>query len=272
MIPFNKQIIFATRPLRYALDSFSFKVFSDLSPLIDLRDRHRGKPVLVVGNGPSLNQTPLDDFANVAAIGMNKIDLIYPRTIWRPELVVCLNNLVAKQNQDVFAASDIPTFVGWKARWYLRPENRRKLHFFNTNLSNAFSTDPLKGFGSSATVTYIALQMAYWMGADPVILFGVDHSFKYTGPESTYQKREGPDENHFDPNYFKSGTYWGTPDLDQSEVEYELARRTFEKDGRKVYDATIGGKLTVFDKIDLSTAMTLAGVVTGNNGTREHGS
>lgn len=214
--------------------------------------------MLVVGNGPSLNETPLNDFSSIPSIGMNKIDLIYPRTIWRPEFVVCANNLVAKQHQDVFAASGIPTFLAWKARWLLSGENRKKLQFFNMTLSNAFSTDPSKGFGSSATVTYIALQMAYWMGADPVILLGVDHSFKYSGPEATYQKREGPDTNHFDPNYFKAGSYWGTPDLHQSEIEYAYARQAFEADGRRVLDATVGGKLNTFGKLDIAEAIAIA--------------
>lgn len=260
MASLNRELLRLTRPARYTIASVSYRLFADSRPLLALKDRHRGKPMLVVGNGPSLNQTPLDDFVHVPAIGMNKIDLIYPRTTWRPELVVCLNNLVAKQNQDVFAASDIPTFVAWKARWYLRAESRKKLSFFDTTLSNAFSTNPVKGFGSSATVTYIALQMAYWMGANPVIIFGVDHSFKYTGPEASYQKREGPDTNHFDPNYFKAGTYWGTPDLDQCELDYGLARQAFEADGRKVYDATVGGKLEVFEKVGLERARALCHV------------
>lgn len=258
MIPFSKQLMAASRPIRYAIDSIGFKIAGDTGPLVALKDRHRGKPMMVVGNGPSLNHTPLDDFAHLPSIGMNKIDMIYGRTTWRPELIVCLNNLVAKQHQDAFAASEIPVFVGWKARWYLQAENRKKLNFFKTNLSNVFSVDAVQGFGSSATVTYIALQMAYWMGADPVIIVGVDHSFKYTGPERTYKKREGPDTNHFDPNYFKSGSYWGTPDLDQSEIDYSLARAAFAADGRKVYDATVGGKLEVFEKISLERAKELS--------------
>jgi hypothetical protein len=87
----------------------------------------------------------------------------------------------------------------------------------------------------------------------------VDHSFKYPGSKQTYQKREGPDPNHFDPNYFKVGTYWGTPDLDQCERDYGLARRAFEADGRKVYDATVGGKLEVFEKVELARAYQLVG-------------
>jgi hypothetical protein len=253
----QRRIIAATRPARYVLGSLLFKTFANTELLVAQRNRFCGEAMLVVGNGPSLNHTPLDDFLGVPAIGMNKIDLIYPRTRWRPSLVVCLNNVVAQQHQDYFASSDIPVFVAWNARWLIRSENRDKLAYFNTTLSSRFSTNALHGFGSSATVTYVALQMAYWMGANPVILFGVDHSFKYSGPASTYQKREGPDVNHFDPNYFKSGTFWGTPDLGQSEIDYGRARDAFKAAERKVYDATIDGKLEVFEKISVERAREL---------------
>lgn len=251
---FQKNFIAATRPARYLLESTMYRMMADKGPLLALKDKYAGQPMLVVGNGPSLNKTPLDDFAGVPSIGMNKIDMIYPRTIWRPSVIVCLNNLVAQQHQDQFAESSVPLFVAWKARWLIRRENRRRLNYFNSLSSSEFSKDVVRGFGSSATVTYVALQMAYWMGADPVILFGVDHSFSYSGPAATYQKRTGPDLNHFDQSYFKHGTYWGTPDLQQSEIAYGKAREAFRADGRRVLDATIGGKLSIFEKIPLSMA------------------
>lgn len=49
------------------------------------------------------------------------------------------------------------------------------------------------------------------------------------------------------------------PDLDRSEEAYGAAKRAFEADGRKIYDATIGGKLEVFEKISLDEAKRLAG-------------
>ena len=253
----GKEIISLSRPFRYVIDFMLFKLFADVTSLQAMHNKHRNRPMLVVGNGPSLNKTPLDSFVGVPSIGMNKIDLIYSRTKWRPSIIVCLNNLVAKQHQDQFANSEVPVFLGWKARWLLKSENRNKVDFFNAMLSNRFSRNAIRGFGSSATVTYVALQMAYWMGANPVIIVGVDHSFNYKGRESTYQKREGEDVNHFDPNYFKSGSYWGTPDLDQSEIEYQLAKDAFEADSRKIYDATVDGKLEVFEKIEIEDALEL---------------
>lgn len=253
----QRYLISLTRPARYAVESLSYRMFGDTTKLAELRNSNQGKPMLVVGNGPSLNRTPLDEFAGVPSIGMNKIDMIFPRTAWRPTLIVCLNNIVAQQHQDSFAASEIPVLVAWKARRLIRSGNRQRLTYFETKSKNAFSTDLMRGFGGSATVTYIALQLAYWSGADPVVLLGVDHSFKFSGPRATYQKRSGPDENHFDPNYFKSGTVWGTPDLVQSEIDYQLARDAFESGGRRIFDATVDGKLEVFDKISIERALEL---------------
>lgn len=245
----------ATLPFRYIIDTLTYRVHGDTEPLRRLKGIHTNKPMLVVGNGPSLNKTPLYKFVNLPAIGMNKIDLLYGRTIWRPSCIVCVNNAVAKQHQDSFAASSVPVYVAWKARWMIRAENRHKIYFFPQNYSSEFSLDPERGFGTSASVTYIALQMAYWMGANPVILFGIDHSFKFSGPTATYQTRKGVDENHFDPNYFVAGSIWGTPDLELSECEYKFARRAFETDGRRVLDATLGGKLEIFKKISLEEAL-----------------
>ncbi|MFK7840888.1 MAG: hypothetical protein AB8B54_01370, partial [Sphingorhabdus sp.] len=113
------------------------------------------------------------------------------------------------------------------------------------------------GMGSGATVTYAALQLAYHMGANPVIIVGVDHSFDKSGSANIYEKRSGADNNHFDPNYFKDGSYWGVPNLDASEEVFLKSRIAFEQDGRKIYDATVDGKLQIFEKIAIDDAVAL---------------
>ena len=89
-------------------------------------------------------------------------------------------------------------------------------------------------------------------------MVGINHSFKADGPAHDIARRAGPDVNHFDPNYFKAGTYWGLPDLDGSEKAYATARRAIEGVGRRVFDATIDGKLTVFPKISIEQAIAIA--------------
>ncbi|MHC4307673.1 MAG: hypothetical protein ACYSR7_03510 [Planctomycetota bacterium] len=61
---------------------------------------------------------------------------------------------------------------------------------------------------------------------------------------------QGEDPNHFDPNYFGKGFKWQLPDLKMAEQAYELARRAFEDDGRRIVDAAVGGKLQIFPKVE----------------------
>lgn len=249
-------VLFFIRPIRYAWFRVVYNMGGMKKDIAKLKDIHAGKPLIIVGNGPSLNKTPLDDFAHIPAIGMNKIDILFERVKWRPSFIVCANGIVTKQHSEVFAKSDIPVILSSKDKKSM-PKETKNVSYFLSNISNEFSTDLPNGVGAAATVTYTALQLAYYMGANPVIIFGVDHSFKFEGKAHDIVKREGEDQNHFDPNYFKSGTYWGLPNLDMSEKNYLASRIAFEADGRKVYDATIGGKLDIFEKISVEEAKKL---------------
>ena len=100
------------------------------------------------------------------------------------------------------------------------------------------------------TVTYVALQLAFHMGFKKVILIGVDHNFTTKGPANQAVVSQGDDPNHFAPNYFGAAFKWQLPDLEGSERAYRLARQAYETAGRMVVDATVGGKLTVFPKVD----------------------
>jgi len=96
----------------------------------------------------------------------------------------------------------------------------------------------------------VALQLAYHMGFNEVILVGVDHNFTTKGLANTTIISDGDDPNHFASNYFGKGFKWQLPDLEGSERAYRLAKDAYEKVGKRIIDATIGGKLTIFPKVD----------------------
>jgi hypothetical protein len=100
-----------------------------------------------------------------------------------------------------------------------------------------------------STVTYVALQLAFHMGFSEVILIGVDHSFNTKGAPNLTITSDGDDPNHFSPEYFGKGFRWQLPDLEASEQAYVMARDAYEKSGRIILDATVGGKLPVFPKV-----------------------
>jgi hypothetical protein len=81
-------------------------------------------------------------------------------------------------------------------------------------------------------------------------LIGVDHNFVTQGAANQAIVSQGDDPNHFAPNYFGKGFKWQLPDLEGSERAYTLAREVYHQAGRQVVDATVGGKLTIFPKID----------------------
>ena len=251
---FIKVILALTKKLRYAMDPISFKFTSNRKKLDKMKSLVNGRPLLIVGNGPSLNETPLDEFSAAFSIGMNKIDLIFQRTDWRPDIIVTQNSLVVRQHWKSMRDSGIPQFLSWNSRWMMPFGARKNFNFFLTRPRPDFQKNVAQAVGASGTVTYAVLQFAYHLGANPVILVGVDHNFTYTDSPNDYQKREGKDVNHFDPNYFAEGQYWGVPNLDASEIGFQLAKAAFEADGRVVYDATINGKLRVFEKISIEQA------------------
>jgi len=64
---------------------------------------------------------------------------------------------------------------------------------------------------------------------------------------------EGDDPNPFSSAYFGKGFRWQLPVLETSELAYRMAREAYARAGRQVLDATIGGKLTVFPKVEYTS-------------------
>ncbi len=243
------------RKARFLIDKLFFKLLRQkFDPTLQkLVEKHENKPMLIVGNGPSLNRTPLEEF-KIPSVGMNKIDLLFKRTAWRPNYIICVNGLVMNQNKKIYRKSDIPIFLDFKAKYL--GINGKNVNYFLVNPNLEFIDSYDSGFAAGATVTFSAIQFAYLVRANPIIIVGVDHNFKLNNTKaSAIEKRQGEDENHFDPNYFQEGKLWGVPDLVNSELNYNIAKAKCEEVGIQIYDATIGGKLDIFEKISIEKAL-----------------
>ena len=216
--------------------------------LEEYRDIHRGERCFILGNGPSLKKTNLSKLKGDYTFGMNRIYLLFEEVNFRPSYYACVNNLVIRQFAQEIREIDAPKFL--EANCEKDIETDTSMHFLKYIDKPGFYGDPTGGLWHSATVTYVSLQLAYFMGFKEVILIGVDHSFAYSGKPHEAQVSQAADPNHFHPDYFGKGIKWNLPDLDTSEIGYAMAKEAFEKDGRRVLDATIGGKLQVFEKVD----------------------
>ena len=91
------------------------------------------------------------------------------------------------------------------------------------------------------------------MGFQDVYIIGKDHTYQTTAKAGTAIEVKGEDLNHFSSDYYKPGMKWDAPDHDTEEYAYKLSRKEYERFGRKIYNATIGGKLEIFERVDFHT-------------------
>jgi hypothetical protein len=218
--------------------------------IVAFRNRHAGQRCFIIGNGPSLQHTDLSRLRHETTFGLNRIYLMFPKLGFQTSYFVAVNTLVVEQCANDIQALQMPRFITWRGRRWLKEASN--IVYLDTDYTppESFATDAAGRVFEGSTVTYVALQLAYHMGFDDVILVGVDHNFETQGPANVTVVSQGEDRDHFSPEYFGKGFRWQLPDLEASERAYRLAKRAFEADGRRVRDATVGGKLTIFPKVD----------------------
>jgi hypothetical protein len=220
--------------------------------LAALRDKHRGKRCFIIGNGPSLKQTDLSKLEGEFTLGQNRIYLAFPELGFTTNYYLSVNDLVIEQCAEDIQNLAMPRFISWRGRKWIKPQDN--LYFLHTTYTGEkFARDIRGRVWEGGTVTYTSLQVAYYLGFSQVILVGVDHNYVTQGKPNETVVSQGDDPNHFHPGYFGKGFRWQLPDLIQWEDAYRLARRTYEADGRSVMDATVGGKLRVFPRVEFES-------------------
>lgn len=240
----------------------------DAEAIRRFHDRHRGESVVIIGNGPSLNQLDLSLLAEIPTIAVNAIFLASDRMGFDPTYYVVEDTAVLRDNLDQIKE--------YKAGHRFFPSIYRdqigrapNTSYFRMNTGYyegrspafcvpRFSTNASQRLYSGQSVTIINLQLAYYMGFSEVILIGMD--FSYTVPDSAIVEgnrilSQGDDPNHFHPDYFGKGKVWKDPKLDRVLANYQLAKLMFEADGRRIVNATHGGKLELFDRVEYRRAI-----------------
>jgi hypothetical protein len=220
--------------------------------LAALKGRHHGQRCFIIGNGPSLKQTDLSRLRRETTFGMNRFYMLFEELGFATTYFLSVNSLVIEQCAEDLRSLALPKFVSWRSRDKIQPS--ADLIYLHTTYTGArFARDARGRLWEGATVTYVALQLAFHMGFHQVILIGVDHNFTTQGKPNTTVVSQGDDPNHFSPGYFGKGFRWQLPDLETSQRAYRMARQAYQQAGREVLDATVGGKLTVFPKVDYNT-------------------
>lgn len=204
----------------------------------ELYNKHKGETAIVIGNGPSLRNVPGEFLNEYPTFGSNKIYMLP----LNPTYHVIVNPIVYAQFKE-----DKPLMTSIQFFPRLTESGAYKLNSVGVPM---FSYCPWKWIYEGHTVTFVSLQLAFFMGFETVLLVGVDHRYEYEGEPNEERLMEGDDPNHFDPNYFK-GHHWNNPDLERSEEAYEMALMAYHNDHRQIINLTEGSALDVFPKMEL---------------------
>ncbi|WP_370240681.1 6-hydroxymethylpterin diphosphokinase MptE-like protein [Pararhodobacter marinus] len=228
-----------------------------------LREKYRGtRRCFVIGNGPSLNETDLSLLKDEVTFAVNGFFLKTKDLDWKPTFYIVEDHLVAEDrakwiNSFKGPIKMFPAYLG-----YMFPETEDTI-FYNHRPRKSyphgfdFSTEADKITYTGATVTFSMLQLAFYMGFEEIYMIGVDAS--YAIPEDAQQASsyavgvidmKSDDVNHFHPDYFGKGFRWHDPQVDKMVEAYKEARKVVDQTNQRIYNATVGGQLEVFERRD----------------------
>lgn len=236
--------------------------------LKQLSGTYSGERCFIMGNGPSLNKMDLHLLGNEYVWGSNRCYLLFDKIRWRPKFYVAVDTRVVPDNADEInsLSEKLPdSFFFYPVEFRYRHilQSRKNVYWYREvtlgedNLPySMFSTNPSNFVYSVRSVTVAMLQLAVYFGFNPIYLIGCDTSYQI--PESVQLENgnkellisTASDPNHFDASYFGRGKKWHDPHVDRMIFHYEQARRICEEQGVQVLNATAGGNLEVFSRVN----------------------
>lgn len=271
-IPVRSRIYQVRKGLRYQFLRLSDPRVNEMEArLRSLNGAYTGQRAIIMGNGPSLNKMDLSLFKNENVWGSNRCDLLFNRIEWRPRFYVAVDTTVvpdiASVITDLIAVLPETRFffpVDYRILdvlpsaenvfWYALRMN------WDTLPDDAFTTDASSWVSRANTVTIIAMQLAAYLGFNPIYLIGCDTSYRIPDTAKVIKEAEGyttdfmstedDDPNHFDSRYFGKGSKWRDPNVDRMIEQYNYAKAVCDQMGVQVYNATVGGNLEVFPRVD----------------------
>lgn len=210
--------------------------------------------IFLVGNGESLKVTNLDLLRGHDSMAVNKIHLIYPRTLWRPTHYV-------KVDYSAFDGDD------WKQEILPHVNNGEQCLLWDAFRAGVSREDGNyefihDGIGEFDNVRYIPrcehhylrqgtwhetctglnsiLTMCLWaveLGYQEIILVGCDGKFTT------------PDKDHFIEGYYKT---WDSDYTQRNNINIRMAHDVISQNCPiPIYDATAGGYLDMYPKVRL---------------------
>lgn len=138
-----------------------------LAKIKKLKNHGRGKILAIIGNGPSINEIPLEllKHSHIHTLSINKPDArIWPTTIW-----AFFDQSQMRRHEDLWNGYNglIINSTG------IKRQKENSLQVKNLG-GRGFSRDLSKGLHIGRSSVFAAMQVGYWMNYDHIYIFGCD--------------------------------------------------------------------------------------------------
>lgn len=222
--------------------------YQKYEPMKLYQNRHKGQRCFIVATGPSQSIEDINKLKGEITFSVNSIYTCFSDTDWRPTYYCVQDRVVYEKNckgidelkaAQRFISDSIPQ--AYRKGDILYPTNERFHHCFNGyKFRIRFSDDSSKVVFAANTIVYSAIQLAVYMGFSEIYLTGCDCN--YTSPKK-----------HF--NHDTNEKIESKIKLDEIGnlmlASYRAAKKYTDTHPVKIYNATRGGKLEIFPRVNL---------------------
>lgn len=224
------------------------------------KGKYDGKRCFIIGNGPSLTGSDLDLIQGEISFACNRIYNIFNKTTWRPDFWMCTDaECLADEFQNIKKLEGPVKFIRSMGKKY-DIEEKDQIHKIiiydrfvldkSKFMKNSLSTECHKYFSMSFTVTCEEIEFAMYMGFKEIYLLGVDHNYPISIDKSGKKVVDSSVRSHFGGGGSKDANLHYIY-IDAATQCYQVYQDYAKQHGIHIYNATRGGKLEVFERVNL---------------------
>ena len=296
------------------------------SSIKELKDTYNNDRIFVIGNGPSLNKTPLHRLSSEYTLAMNKINFIYEDVDWTPYFYYSALGPTYDTGGQVKENIEMDTICLLSSGWKKHYGNANNAYFFDIwsihqnklfenldiNKIHNMPVDYLQEFWSSNAANFVyqyhsmysAIQIVDYLGFDEIYFVGCDLGMPYLNPHMVFKSALDPyrfqgkkgeyvlesikdltplrslvnavvmkfiistdsrflgylfqqafNETYFETKYADLSIFDGELKGTEYRRSHAVIKRICENKNINVYNATVGGELDIYDRVELNNIL-----------------
>lgn len=234
-----------------------------------LHNKYKGQRVFLIGNGPSLNKTPLYLLKDEYTMCFNRFSLFFERLNWKPTFFTTTDNLVLNDLVTELGSIIPNTVCSFFPDIHFRGDKfidkityNEKILWLHQLFGNGFSTKLPKIYPRD-TVIYEGFQILNYLGFKDIIVLGVDMNYqlhktaKYMNSKNMdIVSSNDDDPNHFDPRYFGKNRKYHQPEYSvvQNTIDtLDYLGQNMSNFGLRIVNAGFDSSISSFPKVDFES-------------------